>query len=67
MNIKSKLQSYYKLTEEDLEEITKEWSADLLIPANPAEISDIDSPEDTHKEQNTPGTSRRRRLRRSKI
>jgi hypothetical protein len=58
---KEKLQSYYKLTEEDLEEITKEWSVDLLIPANPAEISDLDSPEDTHKEQNPPRTSRQKK------
>jgi hypothetical protein len=29
---KEQLQSYYKLTEEDLEEITKDWSTDLLIP-----------------------------------
>jgi hypothetical protein len=56
---KEKLQSYYKIPEEDLAEITKEWSADLLIPANPAKISDLDSPEDTHKEHDTPGTSRR--------
>jgi hypothetical protein len=42
---KQQLQSYYKLTEEDLEEITKEWSADLLVPADPVEISDVDSPE----------------------
>jgi hypothetical protein len=40
---KKQLQSYYKLMEEDLEDITKEWSADLLIPIKPAEISDIDS------------------------
>jgi hypothetical protein len=46
------LQSYYKLTEEDLEEITKEWSVDLLIPADPAELSDVDSPEAVH---DTPG------------
>ena len=32
---KQQLQSYYKLTEEDLEEITKEWSADLLISTEP--------------------------------
>jgi hypothetical protein len=38
------IQSYYKLTEEELEEITKEWLMDLLIPADPAEISDIDNP-----------------------
>jgi hypothetical protein len=42
---KQQLQSYYKLIEEDLEEITKEWSMDLLIPANPTELSDVDSPE----------------------
>jgi hypothetical protein len=42
---KQQLQSYYKLTEEDLEEITKEWSVDLLVPTDPAEISDINSPE----------------------
>jgi hypothetical protein len=32
------------LTKEYLEEITKEWSVDLLVSANPAEMSDIDSP-----------------------
>jgi hypothetical protein len=52
---KKQLQSYYKLTEEDLEEITKEWSADLLISADPVEISDIDSPELVH---DTPGPSK---------
>jgi hypothetical protein len=39
------LQSYYKLTEDDLEEITKEWSVDLLVPVDPTEMSDVDSPE----------------------
>jgi hypothetical protein len=52
---KQKLQSYYKMTEEDLEEITKEWSTNLLILADPAEISDIDSPETT---SDTPGPSK---------
>jgi hypothetical protein len=42
---KKQLQSYYKLTEEDLEEITKDWSVDLLIPVDPSEMFDIDSPE----------------------
>jgi hypothetical protein len=42
------LQSYYKLTEEDLEEITKEWLVDLLIPAGPVELSDVDSLEALH-------------------
>jgi hypothetical protein len=55
---------YYKLTEEDLKEITKDWSADLLIPADPTEIYDpeLDNPEATHKEQNTPSTSRRKKI-----
>jgi hypothetical protein len=42
---KQQLQSYYKLTEEDLEQITKEWSVNLLITADPAKMSDVDSPE----------------------
>jgi len=37
---KQKLQSYYKLTEDDLEEITKKWSVDLLVSADPADMSD---------------------------
>jgi hypothetical protein len=49
------LQSYYKLTAQDLEEITKEWSVDLLILANPTELSDVDSPEVVH---DTPGPSK---------
>jgi hypothetical protein len=32
------LQSYYNLTEEDLEEITKDWSTNLLIPTNPTKF-----------------------------
>jgi uncharacterized protein YsxB (DUF464 family) len=32
---KEQLQLYYKITEEDLEEITKDWSVDILIPAEP--------------------------------
>jgi uncharacterized protein YsxB (DUF464 family) len=31
---KEELQSYYKLTEEDMEEITKEWPAKFLIPVH---------------------------------
>jgi hypothetical protein len=61
---KEQLQSYYKLMEEDLEEITKDWSADLLIPTHLAEMSDpeLDSLEATHKEQNTPSTNRRKKI-----
>jgi hypothetical protein len=61
---KEELQSYYKLTEEDLEEITKYWSTDLLIPADSAEMSDpkLDSSEVAHKEHDTPGTNRRKKI-----
>jgi hypothetical protein len=34
--------------EEDLEEITKDWLADLLIAADPVEMFDLDSPKTTH-------------------
>jgi hypothetical protein len=56
---KQQLQSYYRLTEEDLEEITKEWSVDLLVPADPADISDVDSPETV---QDLPGPSMRQKI-----
>jgi hypothetical protein len=55
MSINNQLQSYYKLTEDDLEEITKEWSADLLVPVDPVEMSDVDSPETM---SDTPGPSK---------
>jgi hypothetical protein len=29
---KEELQSYYKLIDEDMEEITKEWPAEFLVP-----------------------------------
>jgi len=49
------LQSYYQIIEEDLEEITKEWLEDLLIPSNPMELSNVDSLEAA---QDTPGPSK---------
>jgi hypothetical protein len=49
------LRFYNKLTEEDLEEITKEWSTNLLVSVDPAEMSDIDSPRTA---QDTPGPSK---------
>jgi hypothetical protein len=58
------LQSYYKLIEEDLEEITKDWSTELLIPTDPSKMSDpelIDSPETTHEAKDLPGTNRRKK------
>jgi hypothetical protein len=39
---KEELQSYYKLTDEDMEEITKEWPAKFLVPVEDAELSDPD-------------------------
>jgi hypothetical protein len=50
-----KLQSYYKMAEEDLEEITKEWLMDLLVVADLEDISDINSPKDA---QDIPRPSR---------
>jgi hypothetical protein len=61
---KEELQSYYKLTEEDLEEITKEWPAEFLIPVAKAELSDpnlIGSPVVTREEYNAPNSSRRKK------
>jgi hypothetical protein len=31
--------------EDDLEDITKEWLTHLLVPADPTEMFDVDSPE----------------------
>jgi hypothetical protein len=62
---KEELQSYYKLTEEDIEEIIKDWLADLLISVDPAEMSDpelIGSSKATHKEHDTPGTNRWKKI-----
>jgi hypothetical protein len=57
---KEELQYYYKLTTEDLEEIIKEWPAELLIPADPTELFDPDligNPVVTHKEYDAPSSS----------
>jgi hypothetical protein len=59
---KEVLQSYYKITEEDLEEITKEWPIELLISVYPTELSDLElirSLVVTREGYNTPGTSRK--------
>jgi hypothetical protein len=37
------LQSYYKLTNEDMEHITKEWSEEFLVPVTDAKLSDTDT------------------------
>jgi hypothetical protein len=39
---KEEMQSYYKLIDEDMEEITKEWPAEFLVPVEDAELSDPD-------------------------
>jgi hypothetical protein len=39
---KEELQSYYKLTDEDMEKIKKEWLAEFLVPVEDAELSDPD-------------------------
>jgi hypothetical protein len=57
---KEELQSYYNLTKEDLEEITKEWPTKFLIPVAMAELSDpnlIGSPVVTREEYNAPNSS----------
>jgi hypothetical protein len=67
---KEEIQSYYKLTKEDLKEITKDWSTEILIPANPIEMSDPElnkNPETTHEAKDTPRPSRRKKTERSKI
>jgi hypothetical protein len=37
---KEEMQSYYNLTKEDMEEITKEWPAKFLVPVENAELSE---------------------------
>ena len=50
---KEELESYHKLTDEDMEEITKECSVEFLVPVEDADLSDmniIGSPMVTHVE-----------------
>jgi hypothetical protein len=39
---KEELQYYYKLTDEDMQDITKEWSVEFLVPFEDAELSNPD-------------------------
>jgi hypothetical protein len=60
---KEKIQSYYKIIEEDMEEITKEWPTKFLIPVNQEELFDpdlIDNPVVTCKEYDAPNSRRRK-------
>jgi len=36
------LHSYYKLKDEDMEKITKEWLEEFLVPVADAELSNTD-------------------------
>jgi hypothetical protein len=61
---KEEIQSYYKLTKEDLEEIIKEWLAEFLIPVAKVELFNqnlIGSLIVTHEEYNAPNSSRRKK------
>jgi hypothetical protein len=61
---KEVLKIYYKLIEEDLEEITKEWPAELLIPIYPTELFNlklIKISVITCEGHDTPRTSRRKK------
>jgi hypothetical protein len=60
---KEELQSYYKLTKEDMEEITKEWPAEFLIPVNQEELFDpdlIDNLVVNREEYDAPNSIRRK-------
>jgi hypothetical protein len=59
---KEELQSYYKLTDEYMEDITKEWLAEFLIPVGDVELSDPDligSPVVTQTEYDGPSSARK--------
>jgi hypothetical protein len=61
---KEELQSYYKLIEEDMEEITKEWPTEFLLPVEQTELSDPDlirSPVVTQEEYDGPGSSKKKK------
>jgi hypothetical protein len=61
---KEEPQSYYNLTKEDLEEITKEWLAEFLVPIEDAELSDpdlIESPMVTGTEYDGPSSAKKKK------
>jgi hypothetical protein len=61
---KEDLQYYYKLTKEDMEEITKEWPVELVIPIEQEELSNpnlIVSPMVNHEEYDAPNSRRRKK------
>jgi hypothetical protein len=61
---KEELQSYYKITKEYLEEITKKWPTEYLIPIDQAELSKLEligNPVVTHEEYDAPSSSRKKK------
>jgi hypothetical protein len=61
---KEELQLYYKLTDEDMEEITKEWSAEFLVPVEQTELSNPDiigSPVVTREEYDGPSSTKKKK------
>jgi hypothetical protein len=60
---KEELQSYYKLTKEDMEEITKEWPTKFLVPIEQTKLSDPDligSPVVTREKYDAPNSSKKK-------
>jgi hypothetical protein len=61
---KEELQSYYKLTDEDMEEITKEWLVEFLVPMEDTDLSIpniIESPLVTQNEYDAPSSTKRKK------
>jgi hypothetical protein len=58
MNISNNSSHIINLQKKTSRRSLRNGQQDLLIPANPVEISDIDSPKDTHKEQDKPRTKK---------
>jgi hypothetical protein len=54
---------YYKLTDEDMQEITKEWPAEFLLPVDKTELSNpniIEIPMVTREEYDGPSSSKKK-------
>jgi hypothetical protein len=59
---KEELHLYYKLTDEDMEEITKEWSSEFIVPIKQTDFSNPDiigSPVVTREEYDGPNSSKK--------
>jgi hypothetical protein len=61
---KEEIQSYYKLMEEDMEEITKEWPGEFLVPVEQTKLFDPDvmgSPVVTQEEYDGPSSNKKKK------